>query len=153
MARQPENNFIDSVHAHLVPRSEGGPYRMKNHNEYIGGVADVWYSGKKGDIWVEYKYEDITNKRSVRLKLTELQIDWLTGRAEEGRKVFVVLGTKQGGIIFKRNEWTKTFDQAALSRRIVDRRSIAEWISTLTLGFYEHPERSTTTRNRLKRCL
>ena len=52
MSRGPENNFISSVHKHLPMKL----YRMKNNNPYNGGIADVWYSGSKADLWIEYKF-------------------------------------------------------------------------------------------------
>ena len=40
---KPENSFITGVHRYVQS------YYMKNHNEYNGGIADVWYSGEKRD--------------------------------------------------------------------------------------------------------
>ena len=53
MSQGPENAFIASIHRHLP--SPETLYRMKNHNEYNGGIADCWYSGKR-DLWIEYKF-------------------------------------------------------------------------------------------------
>ena len=79
MSSGPENRFIQSLHR-LLPAQV---YRMKNHNPYNSGIADCWYSGDAGDLWVEYKYEATLPKtRSVSADLAELQKDWLRKRYE-----------------------------------------------------------------------
>ena len=53
---KPETVFTNSVHTHL---DRATLYWMKNHNEYVGGVFDCWYSGKgdsSTDLWIEYKF-------------------------------------------------------------------------------------------------
>lgn len=98
MSRQPENTFIASVHKFL-PREL---YRQKNHNQYNGGIADVWYSGPKADLWVEYKFEVLPKRDDtiVPIDLSPLQREWLTSRHGEGRNVGVVVGCKEGGVWF-----------------------------------------------------
>ena len=98
MSRQPENTFIASVHKFL-PREL---YRQKNHNQFNGGIADVWYSGDKADLWVEYKFV-VLPKRDltvVPINLEPLQRAWLTSRHAEGRNVGVIVGCKEGGVWF-----------------------------------------------------
>ena len=74
---------------------------MKNHNDYVGGIPDVWYSGNKNDLWVEYKYLPISNPRSVVVPdLSPKQLYWITGRRAEGRNAWVIVGYKPGGVIF-----------------------------------------------------
>lgn len=80
----PENRFIHRVHKRL----DKSVYREKMHNAYRGGTPDVWYSGKNGDCWIEYKWG--------RLNLSPLQLKWLTDRDAEGRRCFVVVGTPKG---------------------------------------------------------
>jgi len=94
----PENTFIASVHRHLPT----GLYRMKNHNQYNGGIADVWYSGDKADLWIEYKFEVLPKRDDtiVPIDLSPLQREWLTGRHAEGRSVGVVVGCREGGVWF-----------------------------------------------------
>lgn len=147
MSRKPENQFIDSVHYHLVLDK---PYRMKNHNEYVGGIADMWYSGRVDDMWVEYKYiTHIPKSDAIKLDLTPLQIEWLRGRYEENRNVIVVLGMRDGGIIFENLEWNSTFTQGMLLPRVVSRREIAAWIAKRTHGKYIEPDRSSFKLKRL----
>ena len=74
MGRGPENRFIASIHR-LLPNEL---HAEKMHNPYRGGTFDVWYSGNKADIWVEYKYDDNW--------LSPLQAKWGRGRHAEGRK-------------------------------------------------------------------
>lgn len=97
MSRGPENRFIDSVHRLL----KGKCHFEKMHNPYRGGTADVWYSGKSGDCWVEYKWLNRVPKRGVvKPKLEPLQRDWLRGRWNEGRCVFVIVGCPAGAMLF-----------------------------------------------------
>jgi hypothetical protein len=92
----PENRFIHRVHKHL-PR---GIYREKMHNAYRGGTPDVWYSGKGGDLWIEYKWA--TNKKGALVpNLSALQLDWLTKRQAEGRKVAVAVGSARGNVMLR----------------------------------------------------
>lgn len=61
------------------------------HNPYRGGTPDVWYSGKGGDLWIEYKWG--------KGKLSPLQFEWLTKRHEEGRNVAVCKGSAKGAVV------------------------------------------------------
>jgi hypothetical protein len=107
MSRGPENNFIASVHRHLPATV----YRMKNHNQYNGGIADCWYSGPKGDIWIEYKYAEVPKRPDTTINLCDtkflsaLQQDWLQGRYSEGRSIAVILGSKDGGLWLPGLSW------------------------------------------------
>lgn len=146
MSRKPENQFISSVHAHLAPQT---PYKMKNNNAYISGIADVWYSGKDADMWVEYKYmAKIPKSDSIDIGCTKLQKDWLRDRYYENRAVYVILGTAKGGILFDNLDWEKTFTQRELVDRIITRKELAIWIAEFTVGFYSVP---TPTKKKLER--
>ena len=109
MSSGPENRFIQAVHRLLPCRV----YRMKNHNPYVGGVADCWYSGDVGDLWVEYKYLILPKRASTivdlcsgdRPPLSALQQDWLRARHREGRAVGVILGTPEGGVWLPGTAW------------------------------------------------
>ena len=92
----PENTFITSVHKHLPTKL----YRMKNHNQYNGGIPDCWYSGDKADLWVEYKYKRAPGllTASMTPDLSALQTDWLVSRYAEGRNVAVIMGSEKGGV-------------------------------------------------------
>lgn len=106
-------------------------------NPYIGGTADSWYSGKKGDLWVEYKFLPSIPQRGIitakRLGLTALQLDWLEGRYKEGRNVAVIVGVPGGGIIMRDLLWAKDLPASIFAKRISD-AAIAEWITHETFS-------------------
>lgn len=94
----PENRFIQRVHKHL----DKAVYREKMHNPYRGGTPDVWYSGPKSDMWVEYKW----NKARPTCKgLSALQVKWLDARSAEGRNVAVVCGWERGVGVYMAGGW------------------------------------------------
>lgn len=90
----PENRFIKRVHARLPANI----YHEKMHNVYRGGTPDVWYSGKGGDLWIEYKWAEKPGKKPP--ALSELQKRWLRDRHAEGRRVLVVLGHRAGALVY-----------------------------------------------------
>lgn len=129
MAAKPENTFIASVHKFLPP-GRHDPYWMKNNNEYTSGIADCWYSGALDDLWVEYKFIVIPKRGTTLLKpeLSALQEQWCHGRMAEGRNVAVIVGCKEGGVIFQNLEWESEISAAAFKVRVQDRKEIANWI-------------------------
>ena len=121
---KPENRFIESVHRHL-PRT----YAEKMNNPWRAGTADVWYSGDRGDLWIEYKFiERIPRSAEILPDLTPRQRRWLNNRFDEGRNVAVVLGTPTGGVIYRNKEWMRPLDHVTLAGLIVPRDEIARWI-------------------------
>lgn len=121
---KPENRFIESVHRHL-PRT----YAEKMNNPWRAGTADVWYSGDRGDLWIEYKFiERIPRSKEILPDLTPRQKRWLNNRFDEGRNVAVVLGTPTGGVIYRNKEWMRPLDHVTLAGLIVPRDEIARWI-------------------------
>ena len=99
----PENTFIKNVNK-LIPKEI---YREKMHNPYRGGTPDMWYSGRTGDLWIEYKWLS-TLPKLVLPNLSELQKVWLRDRSSEGRSVAVVVGSPTGCIWFaKPRQWEK----------------------------------------------
>ena len=121
---KPENRFIGSVHRYL-PRT----YAEKMNNPWRAGTADVWYSGDRGDLWIEYKFiERIPRSAEILPDLTPRQKRWLNNRFDEGRNVAVVLGTPTGGVIYRNKEWMRPLDHVTLAGLIVPRDEIARWI-------------------------
>jgi len=121
---KPENRFIGSVHR-LLPRT----YAEKMNNPWRAGTADVWYSGDRGDLWIEYKFiEKIPRSAEILPDLTPRQKRWLNNRLDEGRNVAVVLGTPTGGVIYRNKEWMRPLDHVTLAGLIVPRDEIARWI-------------------------
>jgi|JI10StandDraft_1071094.scaffolds.fasta_scaffold270609_4 hypothetical protein len=136
MARGPENTFIASIHR-LLPKAI---YALKNHNELNGGIADVWYDGPLGDLWVEYKFITVPKRDTTVIDLcggknpplSKLQQQWLADRHRHGRKVAVVVGCKDGGVWYLPCEWTKPISAADFRALVASRQQIAQWISEYT---------------------
>ena len=93
-----EGDFIAKVHKKL-PRTT---YRVKFSDRYAGGVPDCYYSGNGGDLWVEYKYQEVAGHKP---NLSDLQKRWLIDRHAEGRSVACVVGTPSGVIIYEGTDW------------------------------------------------
>lgn len=110
---------------------------MKNHNAYVGGVADCYYSRRYGkDMWIEYKYiAKLPVKADIDLTkiVTGLQQAWLHERHVDGRNVAVIVGSPEGGVIFRADErWI--ISPAEFKKRIISDAEIANWIVAQTTG-------------------
>lgn len=129
MSRKPENTFIGAVHKHLPPGRKD-PYWMKNSNDYTAGIFDVWYSGACRDLWVEYKFIALPKRPTTLIlpELSALQLDWGRQRRAEGRNVAVIVGCKEGGVIFEDQSWECEISTAAFKANIRSRKEIADWI-------------------------
>lgn len=124
---KPENQFISGVHKYLEP---GKPYHEKMHNMYRGGTADVWYSGNKADLWIEYKFLPRVPQRGVvKADLSVLQLNWLKGRHAEGRSVYVIVGCPTGGVILRSSEWEQELPANEFVSCIASRKELARWIT------------------------
>lgn len=127
MAQKPENRYISKINK-LLPDDI---YYMKNNNAYVAGVADSWYSGKSGDLWIEWKYVDpLPVKVPVRpMKLlSALQADWLKRRHLEGRNVAVVIGCKLGAIVLRYPEWESEILVQDFKSLLRSNADLATWI-------------------------
>lgn len=129
MSRKPETVFSTSVHKHL-PK---GLYRVKNNNPFAGGIPDFWFSGNKGDLWIEYKYVKALSKNGTAVTLSELQTKWLRDRYMEGRNVAVIVGCKDGGFILRDLEWDNAIPPSAYTTNLLPRQVIAQWIQSVTV--------------------
>lgn len=123
----PENTFIAAVHRHLP----AGLYHMKHHNQYNGGIADVWYSGNAADLWVEYKFIVLPKRPDtpIKINLSELQKNWLRSRSAEGRHVAVIVGSKSGGVYFNNLSWDYTYTSDDFVRLSQTRQALAAEIT------------------------
>lgn len=139
MSRKPENTFISSIHRHLPVDI----YSMKNNNEYNAGIADCWYSGKAGDLWVEYKFLEVPKRPSTVLNfcdikkpysLTTLQQEWLNRRFLEGRAVGVVVGCSGGGVWLPGCSFNLAMTAQEFTNALKSRRELAELIAQKTHG-------------------
>lgn len=78
----------------------------KINARFARGVPDAWYSGDRGDLWIEYKWINKT-PRSFTPPLTALQKHWLKKRHDEGRNVSVIVGSPDGAVILPGSTWSK----------------------------------------------
>lgn len=134
----PENTFIAGVHRHLPPKDD--LHREKMNNPYSSGTADMWYSGPSGgrDLWVEYKFLLLPKRDTTVIDLTTgsdpplsaLQQDWLKRRHDEGRNVWVIVGFKEGGVLFVGREWEKPHTTAQYRGWMLRRDLLAEQIQS-----------------------
>lgn len=124
MAAKPETTFIAAIHRHLKET-----YHEKTNNPFRSGVADCWYSGTAGDLWVEYKYEPNLPKNKEYLpNLSVRQVKWLGDRCDEGRNCVVILGLPEGGVIYWDKHWLEPQTRVQLLRRALTRQELAKWI-------------------------
>lgn len=148
MASKPETNFIASINRLLplkrlmmctpirseTPVSEWIGYEKMN-NPYSSGTADSWYSGKGGDLWIEYKFLPRIPQRgsvSPTKLLSALQLQWLTERYEEGRNVAVVIGCPTGGVLLTDRAWECELTAIRFTTLIRARIDLAAWIKGQT---------------------
>ena len=127
MSRKPESVFIASVHKYVKC------YHMKNNNLYNSGIPDCWYSGPIRDAWIEYKFVVLPKqgKTIIKPELSELQFNWLTERFKEGRNVFVLIGSKLGGVWLDRSEWETGLTMLDVIKRYQTRPQIAAYIDRM----------------------
>lgn len=132
MSAKPETTFIRAIHS-LLPV---GLHREKNNNPYGSGTPDVWYSGNKADLWVEYKFLPTLPQTAIvdPLKLLSvLQHNWIRDRSEEGRNVAVIIGCARfGGVILRAQELDRPMVATLFRDRLTPRRAIAQWITEET---------------------
>ena len=128
MSTKPESTFIGSVHKKFSGKK---PYIEKMYNPLRSGTPDVYYSGDVGDLWVEYKFVPrIPRSAEILPDLTPRQRRWLNDRFAEGRNVAVVLGTPDGGVIYRNKEWNTPLSSTELKARLVPKEGVAQWIKS-----------------------
>jgi hypothetical protein len=132
MSKKPETTFYTSVHKHLTPKL----HKEKMFNPYSGGTWDFWYSGKKRDLWVEYKFLILPKREStpIVVTLSPLQIEWGKRRLAEGRNIAVIVGCKEGGVILENFSWLDTLTCTEFKNLICSRAEIAQWLFNQTGG-------------------
>lgn len=127
-----EHGFIRSIHK-KVPSSI---YIWKINDNYAGGVADAYYSGNGGDLWIEYKYlkalpaKDTTQ---IRFGLSAQQKLWLSNRYKEGRKVALIVGSPDGTVLLDLPEdWNRDMPKHEFISRAFDKQKIVSYITENT---------------------
>jgi hypothetical protein len=109
---------------------------MKNNNPYISGIADCWYSGAKGDMWVEYKFIAIPARDTTMINLIDgktpimsrLQQKWLRERHAENRNVAVIVGSSEGGIVLTNRSWEHPMLTESFRSKLLTRKELAAFI-------------------------
>jgi len=84
------------------------------HNPYAAGIADHWYSAVR-DLWVEWKFVELPARPGTPIdllagkkpSLSVLQQDWIQARRDEGRNVWVIVGSEKGGALWQNREWVR----------------------------------------------
>lgn len=129
---KPETGLILSIHNQLPPKRQF--HREKMWNALSAGTADVWYSGDRADLWVEYKWLVLPKRASttIELGLSVLQRDWLRERSKEGRNVAVIAGYSAHGfkqaVVFRKLSWEREFVTADLIEVARPPKEIAQWL-------------------------
>jgi hypothetical protein len=127
-----EHSYIKAIHNRLPSTV----YKWKINDNFHGGVADAYYSGDGGDLWIEYKYLSNPPKRpttEIKTCLTDQQLYWLKSRQSEGRNVALVIGIAAPfGYKFKDNLIITDFSQKitleSFSSSAIDKRGVASYI-------------------------
>lgn len=117
-----ESGFIRAVHDKL-PREI---YCWKVSDRFSAGVADAYYSSKSGDLWIEYKFYKEELPKNVRPNLSELQKRWLNERYDEGRKVFVVVGSPKDCLVYQDKEWMNSKPKT----EAISRKELIQWMTS-----------------------
>lgn len=124
-----ESQYTQTVHKHLSKEI----YRWKINDSFQGGIADAYYSGTNGDLWIEYKYlKSLPKKTSTQIipALRSLQKKWLNARYSEGRNIAVIVGSPDGSIILASpKEWTTGLTCEEFKERALTRQETADWIA------------------------
>lgn len=110
---------------------------MKNHNPYTAGIPDCWYSGRQGDLWIEYKWlakPPVTARVQPQNLLSALQRTWLNNRQKEGRRVCVIIGCDEGGVLLQDGEWDRSLSAETFKRTLLPIATLAQWISEQVQG-------------------
>ncbi len=129
-----EHSYIRSIHRKLkiIPGLDIWKIRADGTN----GVADCWYSGVAGNIWVEYKYVKTLPKRGSTIidptntnkYLSKLQQEWLRKKHEHNISTAVILGCSLGGVILKGLEWQTPLLTEDFRQKIISNKAIASFI-------------------------
>ena len=106
------------------------------NNPYRSGTADVWYSGSQADMWIEYKFlaKPPVRSETILADLSPLQIKWLRGRYEDGRKVYVIIGCPTGGVILRDLDWENPLSVTKFRDQLITKSDLAKWIVANTVG-------------------
>lgn len=117
-----ESSFIQAIHRRLPEDI----HRWKINARFANGVPDAWYSGNRGDLWVEYKYLSEPPKRPFTPRVSPLQLRWLDQRYKEGRNVALIVGFPEGGVIV---QGPALHEKVSPKENYYNTDGIAKWIA------------------------
>lgn len=118
-------------------------YAWKISDRFTAGVPDCWYSGPRGDLWVEFKWmHRFPKNRPVKADLSPRQIKWLTDRHDEGRNVAVVVASPDGAVIYHHLNFLKP--KYLKDVRVYKNFEVVNFIVAETRGCL-HPEFRSTS--------
>ena len=125
-----ESGYTADVRNLLLPM---GVYPLKLSLPYTAGVADSWYDGVFGDLWVEWKYYATLPKvinlvSGKKPKLSKLQQDWLLERVQRGRNVAVIVASRWGGVIMRYPTWTLPMPRQTFLEQAASKHELAQRI-------------------------
>jgi hypothetical protein len=134
----PERRFTLSVNKHLP----ADLHHEGMANPYRGGTPDHWYSGRKRDLWVEFKFVELPKLPTTYINLVDgkkpsismLQQDWIRQRILEGRNVWLIAGCKTGGVIWQDMSFMVPLSQDEFLGRVFTRQSVASQIAKFCQG-------------------
>ena len=121
MTSKPETLLIHRIHSRITPKL----HRQKQNNAFTSGIPDVWYSGTKADLWVEYKYGDNT--------LSPLQKLWLQRRHAEGRNLAVIHCLTSGKNVLLEDSDMFLPVSTVKHMSVMDDDETAQWILSKTM--------------------
>lgn len=103
-------------------------YKWKISDRFTAGIPDAYYSGAKGDLWIEYKFVQKMPTK-VTPNLSALQQKWLNDRLQQGRNVAVIVGSPKGAIVLTHGAWNHSTKWDGL----LDKKEVQQWITQQTM--------------------
>ena len=123
-----EHGFVKSVHSHL----SSDVYKWKIRDTYTGGIPDVFYSGPRCMMFIEYKYIKklpVRSKTNIKCSISPLQHLWLHRMYDQGHKVAVVLGVDHEALIMQYPKvWKEPISKKYFQDNCVPFKQVTTWI-------------------------
>ena len=135
MPSKDEHAYIRSIHK-LLPVTKGDLLIWKIADRYTGGIPDVYYSGTRAPLWVEYKYIPKLPKRDgtrMPVSVSPIQQLHLTAEQARGVNVALIIGCEDYNVIV--TDDFMDFEIFTEQFKILSRskREVAEWITKQTM--------------------
>lgn len=126
MALKPESKFIQKINKLVTG------YKVKLNVQFNNGIPDCYYSGDKGEAWIEYKWVPKLPVRAgteVHIDLSPGQLLWLHGRCKEGRNIAVIVGSPEGCVVLTDCRWEKPVSAEQFRNLMVSPADASVWIN------------------------